>query len=136
MTAPHCVCPASALLCSALLTLPRVWCHAITSFVVGRPPYNKSNFYLPGALNRVTASGNGVGIGASGAGVSLTLTDTVAGNNNYGIAASASAVMVRDSSVSNNAIGIVADRTAVVRVGQSTVTANGTGWRLPMAAKL
>src|SRR5580704_18984901 len=44
MTAPHCVCPASALLCSALLTRPRVWCRAITSFVVGRPPY-KSNFY-------------------------------------------------------------------------------------------
>jgi BASS family bile acid:Na+ symporter len=39
MTAPHCVCPASALLCSALLTRPRVWCRAITSFVVGRPPY-------------------------------------------------------------------------------------------------
>src|ERR1700687_354893 len=44
MTAPHCVCQASALLCSALLTRPRVWCRAITSFVVGRPPY-KSNFY-------------------------------------------------------------------------------------------
>jgi hypothetical protein len=42
--APHCVCPASALLCSALLTRPRVWSRAITSFVVGRPPY-KSNFY-------------------------------------------------------------------------------------------
>jgi hypothetical protein len=37
--------------------------------------------------------------------------------------------MVRNSSVSNNAIGIVADRTAVVRVGQSTITANGTGWQ-------
>src|SRR5580700_9714792 len=32
------------LLCSALLTRPRVWCRAVTSFVVGRPPY-KSNFY-------------------------------------------------------------------------------------------
>src|SRR6202043_3731195 len=44
MTAPHCVCPASALLCSALLTRPSVWCRAISSFIVGRPPY-KSNFY-------------------------------------------------------------------------------------------
>ena len=82
-----------------------------------------------GALNRVTASGNGVGIFASGAGVSLTLTDTLAGNNNYGIGASAAAVMVRSSTVSNNAIGITADQAAIVRVGQSTATANGTGWQ-------
>jgi hypothetical protein len=82
-----------------------------------------------GALSRVAASGNGVGVFANGTGVNLALTDTVAGNNNYGIGASASAVMVRNSTVSNNAIGITADQTAIVRVGQSTVTANGTGWR-------
>jgi len=80
-----------------------------------------------GALNRVTASGNGVGIFASGTGVSLTLTDTVSDNNNYGVGASASAVMVRNSTVSNNAVGIAADQTAIARVSQSTVTANGTG---------
>jgi hypothetical protein len=37
--------------------------------------------------------------------------------------------MVRNSTVSNNAIGIAADQAAVIRVGQSTVTANGTGWQ-------
>ena len=82
---------------------------------------------VKGALNRVTASGNGVGIFASGAGVSLTLTDTVASNNSYGVGASASAMMVRNSTMSNNAVGISADRTATARVGQSTVTGNGTG---------
>jgi parallel beta helix pectate lyase-like protein len=80
-----------------------------------------------GALNRVTASGNGVGIFASGAGVSLTLTDIVASNNSYGVGASASAMMVRNSTMSSNALGMSADRTAVVRVSQSTITANGTG---------
>src|SRR5262249_5325507 len=80
-----------------------------------------------GALNRVTASGNGVGIFASGAGVTLTLTDPVASNNSYGVGASASAVMVRNSTVSNNSVGVSADRTAVARIGQSTVTGNATG---------
>jgi hypothetical protein len=82
-----------------------------------------------GALSRVTASGNGVGILASGSTVSVTVADTVAGNNNYGIGASAAAVMVRNSSVSNNAVGIAADQAAIVRVGQSSITANGTGWQ-------
>jgi hypothetical protein len=82
-----------------------------------------------GALSRVTASGNGVGILVSGSGASVTITDAVTGNNSYGIGASASAVMVRNSSASNNAVGISADQSAVVRVGQSTVTANGTGWQ-------
>jgi hypothetical protein len=85
---------------------------------------------VSGALNRVGAFGNGVGIFANGANVSLTLTDALSSNNNYGIGASASAVMVRNSTVSNNAIGIAADQTAIVRVGQSTVTANGTGWQV------
>lgn len=81
-----------------------------------------------GALSRVAASGNGVGIFANGANVNLTLTDTVAGNNNYGVGASSSAVMVRNSTVSNNGVGIAADQGSIIRVGQSTVTANGTGW--------
>src|ERR1700676_5772923 len=44
MNVPRCVCSASALSCSALLTRPRVWCRAITNFIAGRPPH-KSNFY-------------------------------------------------------------------------------------------
>jgi hypothetical protein len=78
-------------------------------------------------LNRVTASKNGVGIFANGATVNVTLTDTVASNNNYGVGSSLSAVMVRNSTVSNNAIGLAADQSAVLRFGQSTITANGTG---------
>lgn len=81
------------------------------------------------ALTRVTASGNGVGVFACGSNANVTLTDTVAGNNNYGIGACSSAVMVRNSTINNNAIGISADQSAIVRVGQSTVTANGIGWQ-------
>lgn len=79
-------------------------------------------------LSRVTASRNGVGIFANGSSVSVTLTDTVAGNNSYGVGASSSKVMVRNSALSNNTVGIAADQSAIVRVGQSTITANGTGW--------
>jgi hypothetical protein len=84
---------------------------------------------VSGAINRVTASRNGTGILAFGGNASVTIIDTVAGNNSYGIGASSSAVMVRNSTVSNNGIGIAADQNAIVRVGQSTVTANGTGWQ-------
>jgi len=80
-----------------------------------------------GALNRMTASGNGVGIFVSGTGVNLTLTDVVATNNSYGLGAHASVVMSRNSTISSNAVGIAADQSAIVRVSQSTVTANGTG---------
>jgi hypothetical protein len=83
---------------------------------------------VTGALSRVTASANGVGIFASG-NASLVVTDAVASSNNYGIGASASTIMVRNSTASNNAVGIVADQTAMVRVGQSTITGNGTGWQ-------
>ena len=82
-----------------------------------------------GTLNRVVTSGNGVGVLAYGAAANVTITDTVAGSNNYGIGVSSSAVMVRNSTVSNNAIGITADQAAIVRVGQTTVTANATGWQ-------
>jgi hypothetical protein len=82
-----------------------------------------------GTLNRVTATGNGVGIFINGANARVTLTDTVTGSNNYGVGASASAVMVRNSTVSNNAIGIAADQNAIVRVGQTTITSNGVGWQ-------
>jgi hypothetical protein len=89
-----------------------------------------------GVLTRVTASANGVGIFANGASVNLTLTDTVAGNNTYGVGASASTVMVSNSTISHNTIGITADQTAVVRVGQSTLTANGTGWQATNGGKV
>jgi len=84
---------------------------------------------VSGALNRVSASGNGVGIFANGASVNLTLTDSVSGNNNYGIGATAAAVMVNNSTISHNVIGVTASQTAIARVGQSTLTANGTGWQ-------
>jgi hypothetical protein len=68
----------------------------------------------------------GCGLGSN---ASVTIIDTVAGNNSYGIGASFSAVMVRNSTVSNNAIGIAADQAAIVGVGESTITANDTGWQ-------
>lgn len=89
-----------------------------------------------GALSRVTATGNGVGVLASGSNINVTITDLVAGNNNYGIGASASAVMVRNSIVSNNAVGITADQSSVLRVDRSTVTANGTGWQATNGGQL
>ena len=82
-----------------------------------------------GALSRINATKNGVGILAYGSGVSLTVADTVAGNNTYGIGASSSAVMIRNSMFNSNTIGICADQSAMVRVGQSTITANATGWQ-------
>jgi hypothetical protein len=84
---------------------------------------------INGALNRVTAIANGVGIFVNGANARVTMTDTVTGSNNYGVGASASAVMVRNSTVSNNAVGIAADQNAIVRVGQTTITSNGVGWQ-------
>jgi len=89
-----------------------------------------------GTFNRVTTSGNGVGIFASGAGVNITISDTVAGNNNYGLGASGAAVMVRNSTFSNNMVGIAADQSGVVRVGQSTITANATGWQASNGAQV
>lgn len=82
-----------------------------------------------GALSRVNATANGVGIFASGSTVNLAITDSVSASNNYGIGASSAAVMIRNSTASNNAVGITADQTAVVRVSQSTITGNGTGWQ-------
>jgi hypothetical protein len=79
-------------------------------------------------ISRVSASRNGVGVLIAGANAKVTLTDTVAGNNSYGVGASAATVMVRNSTFSNNSVGIAADQAAKVQVGQSTVTANGTGW--------
>jgi hypothetical protein len=44
---------------------------------------------------------------------------------------------VRNSTVSNNGTGIAADQQgAVVRVGQSTITANGIGWQATNGAQV
>jgi hypothetical protein len=72
-------------------------------------------------INRVTVSANAVG--------DFGLWQRCERKNSYGIGANSSAVMVRNSNVSNSAIGIAADQAAVVRVGQSTITANDTGWQ-------
>jgi hypothetical protein len=63
---------------------------------------------VSGAINRVTA--NGVGILGYGGNASVTIIDAVANNNSYGIGASSPAVMVRNSTVRNNAIGIAATK--------------------------
>jgi hypothetical protein len=78
-------------------------------------------------LSRVTAFANGVGIFAAGSSISATLADVVTSNNNYGIGASAAALMVQNAKVSNNLIGIAADAGAIMRIGGSTITGNGTG---------
>jgi hypothetical protein len=44
--------------------------------------------------------------------------------------------MVRSSIISNNAIGIAADQSATVRISQSTVTGNGTGWQATNGGQL
>jgi hypothetical protein len=80
-------------------------------------------------LSRVTAFANGVGFFAAGSNVNATLFDVVASNNTYGIGASSASVTVRNAIVANNSIGIAADAGAVVRVGGSTITGNGTGWQ-------
>jgi len=89
-----------------------------------------------GALNRVVASANGVGIFVYGSNTNVIITDTNAGNNNYGVGASSSAVMVRNSTISNNAVGLAADQAAIIRVGQSTVTANATAWQATNGAQV
>jgi hypothetical protein len=83
----------------------------------------------------VTASGNSVGTFANGSTLSVTIADTVASNNNYGIGATTSAVMVSNTTVSSN-IGIASDQTAVTRVVQSTLTANGSGWQATNCAQI
>jgi hypothetical protein len=63
------------------------------------------SFVLTGApLTRVTATANGVGIFINGANAHVTLTDTVTSSNSVG--ATGSAIMVRNSTISNNAVGI------------------------------
>jgi hypothetical protein len=84
-------------------------------------------------VNQNGMASNGIGIfvyGALGTGtLNITVADSVTASNYYGIAASSSTVMVRNSTISNNVVGIRADHAANVLVGQSTLTGNGTGWQ-------
>lgn len=89
-----------------------------------------------GTLNRVTATSNGAGILASGIATKITISDTVSSNNNYGLAATGAEVMVRNSTFSNNSVGISADQSGMVRVGLSTITANATGWQASNGAQV
>lgn len=89
-----------------------------------------------GALNRVTTSWNGVGILAQGTGTTLILSELDGNNNTYGIGASGASVMVRNSTVSNNAVGMAAEQTGTIRVSQSALTANQTGWQSSAGGKV
>jgi len=82
---------------------------------------------VSGVLSKVMSTKNGVGVLINGATANVTVTDSVSSNNNYGVGSSASAVMVRNSTLSSNAVGLTADQSAIVRIGQSTITANGVG---------
>jgi hypothetical protein len=88
------------------------------------------------AVHRVTASGNGAGILLSGMAAKVAITDTIANNNNYGIGAIAASVMVRNTTLIGNAIGISSQDGAVVSVTQATLTANGTGWQYTNGGQL
>ena len=91
---------------------------------------------VKGALNRIMASGNGVGILASGTAVTIAMTDSIVDSNNHGVSANSSAVLVRNSTVTHNAVGISADQSSTVSVAQSTVTGNGTGWQATNSGQL
>jgi hypothetical protein len=84
-------------------------------------------------VNQNGAASNGMGImiygGSSTGPLNVTIADSVAANNYYGIGAASSIIMVRNSTVSNNTIGIRAAQSATVLVGQSTLAGNGTGWQ-------
>jgi hypothetical protein len=80
-------------------------------------------------LSRVTATGNGVGMLAHGVNTSMAITDATVTGNTYGIGATSAAVMVRNSTISDNSVGISAQESSIIRVGQSSVTANATGWQ-------
>jgi hypothetical protein len=91
---------------------------------------------VSGAVNRVTASGNGVGVLASGTGANVTIIDTVESNNNYGVGGNSSSLMIRNSTLTNNTIGIASDNSAIARIGQSTLTANGIDWQATNGGQL
>jgi hypothetical protein len=89
-------------------------------------------------ISQVDADYNGYGIFAqSGPGGTLNVSvadSVVANSSSIGIFAATSvvlnAIMVRNSTISSNQIGIEAQGSqSIIRVGRSTITANGTGWQ-------
>jgi hypothetical protein len=92
---------------------------------------------MTGVLDRVIADHNVFGLAADGtagaAGINVTIRDSnVTGNTLSGIVAATGAVgtgvMIDRSTISNNGTGLLAAGAgAVVRVGNSDITGNGTG---------
>jgi hypothetical protein len=86
-------------------------------------------------LTRVTISQNGnsskgAGLAVNGASstgaLKVTLAESIAAANYSGLNAGSSAVLVRNSTISNNIFGIFAAQAASITVGQSTLTGNLT----------
>jgi hypothetical protein len=94
---------------------------------------------VAGLLSKVTANNNNIGIlvnggATTGASLNVTIVDSVASNNTTaGVAAqstsgaAATAVMVRNVVAGYNFFGLQAVQNAILRVGHSVVTGNGTG---------
>ena len=90
-------------------------------------------------LDQAEVDNNGqVGVFVNGGATAGTLKATVgnsvvAGNGGTGVLSQSlggtTEVMVRDSAISDNSIGVAAiGAPATLRVGRSTITGNGTGW--------
>jgi hypothetical protein len=98
-----------------------------------------SSAVVTGVLSKITANNNNFGItvgGSSTTGTPLkaTIVDSVASNNpGFGVVAvsqsgaASTAVMLRNVVASSNGYGLNAQGNAILRVGHSVVTGNGTG---------
>ena len=92
---------------------------------------------VSGVLDNVDISRNVFGLAVDqaggGAGVNVTVKNsTIANNSQAGIVvvtgATGAGVMVKDSAISNNSVGLQTVGTgAIIRVGNSMITGNGTG---------
>lgn len=90
-----------------------------------------------GTMDRVVATGNVFGIAADGTGgtlgINVTVRDsTVNGNSSAGIlsatGATGTGIMVANTAATNNGIGVqAAGAGAILRIGGSQITGNGTG---------
>ena len=90
-----------------------------------------------GVIDRVVANRNVFGVAADGTGgtlgINITVRDsTINGNTATGIIAATNAtgtgIMVANTAVANNGVGVQsAGAAAVLRIGQSQITGNGTG---------
>ena len=75
----------------------------------------------------------GVSATANGGLINVTISDSVISNNSQGQGILAGGqsqayVAVRRSTISNNATGVEADSNAIIRLSQSVITGNATGW--------